>query len=1592
MYRRHATGIVVLALLFLFLFASMANAAPTASFGGPSQLGTGYYVYSQTMGDLNNDGYPDLVAPMYVSGGNGYLRTYLGNGSGGFSPSAVTTLAGSEAQLADLDRDGILDVVAMTLWSGSGHNLTFAKGDGAGGMNFAGAYDSGWMTSYYDLGDFNGDTIPDLMVGTGEMDNVYVFTGNGDCTFTQSSVVTGIGYNSWTSDIADINRDGNQDFVVANYGSASLDIRLGDGTGIGFLAIPDLPVGSNPTDVKLADLNRDGILDLIVGYSASNRLSVFDGDGFGNFENRRDLTVTGVAVNDFKIADVNVDGTPDIVAGGVIAGGESWSESRIRVLLNDGAGRFPTDATPSLPSYWAYGLQSLSVADFDGDARPDILTSSLNSSWTNNIGWFMNTTVVDHTLDIDITTSDTSSLWNPYRLATGDFDRDGRLDLVTSSFNEGRVAVMTGDGFGGLSPAGSAVGLDSMLYGLSVADMNRDAVPDVIAFDNERMSLYTGDGSAGLSLQSQQETTGMPTGAVIDLNRDGSNDAVMASWGATHSALFEGAGDGTFSSAGMLDLGQNNNGAAVADFNGDGIQDIVTIPGSDGRAHLALGDGVGGFTTSVSGPVSAFAPNALAVGDLNSDNRPDVAASSFSGVQIVFNDGTGPSIAGPWLDGSGRGVAIADFDVDGDLDVASCGDDRMVRYFLNDGTGAFTLDTSVDVGQRIFGIAAGDFDRDGRPDLACAGEAGKIHLLTNDVQAPYTTAVFDPAPDGNLGWYVTTPTVTLETNEPATTDYSLNGSAWGSYGGGALSPVVQGTNSVSYFSVDDNLLKEATQTTTFKLDTIEPVTTIDGLPAGVSSTDVTFTLSASDPGSGASGVGTTYYQFGAGAPQVYSTTATLTAEGSTVVSWWSVDVAGNIETHNTQTVEIDKPNPPVTTADEYAVSEDDTLTVVAPGVLENDADPEGTGMSAAVDTDPAHGTVSLSSDGSFVYEPDADWSGVDTFKYVASNGPLSSTVDTVTITVSEVPDAPVSLALSANHIGENQPEDTGIGALSATDVDSPALTYSILPGLDGASFKIVGDELLSAATFDFETDAAYSLNVRATDGDGLYTDAVFDITVEDGNDVPVAVADSYVTTEGVTLATAAPGVLGNDTDQDVPHSLTASLASGPTHGALTLNPDGSFTFTPDAFVGDVTFTYQAFDGTAYSEIQTVTVDVNPLDAVAPTTTSDALATYEGEADITLQATDDVTGVAATYWRLDGGVTQTGTSIHVVTTGDHTLEFWSQDVAGNVETANVAEFSITSDIIPIEGADRYGTAIRTSQVAFPKGADEAVICRGDLWADVAGGSALAGAVDGPLLLTLPGELADGLIAELDRLGVTHVYILGSERAISADVSDDLAAALGGADAVTRIGGANRYATAGAVAERTFELLDALGRYEGKVLLATGESFPDAIAAGPLAARLSRPIILTEPDSLSVEASEALAAINAEDVRILGGTGAVSATAAGQVATVAGVTNVERLQGADRYLTSVAIAEYGVAEGLEWNGVAVAAGTNFPDALAGGVMQGRFNSVVLLSKPHSLPGPVYDALHAHRGEIGFCRILGGAAAVSEPVRVQIHNALQ
>ena len=117
------------------------------------------------------------------------------------------------------------------------------------------------------------------------------------------------------------------------------------------------------------------------------------------------------------------------------------------------------------------------------------------------------------------------------------------------------------------------------------------------------------------------------------------------------------------------------------------------------------------------------------------------------------------------------------------------------------------------------------------------------------------------------------------------------------------------------------------------------------------------------------------------------------------------------------------------------------------------------------------------------------------------------------------------------------------------------------------------------------------------------------ITVTAVNDAPAAADDAYSTAEDTALTVAAPGVLGNDSDPEG-NPLSAAVGSGPSHGTLTLNANGGFTYTPAAdFNGSDTFTYKASDGSAQSNLATVTITVTPV-SDPPTATNDTYSTAE----------------------------------------------------------------------------------------------------------------------------------------------------------------------------------------------------------------------------------------------------------------------------------------------------------------------------------------------------------------------------------------------
>jgi hypothetical protein len=289
-------------------------------------------------------------------------------------------------------------------------------------------------------------------------------------------------------------------------------------------------------------------------------------------------------------------------------------------------------------------------------------------------------------------------------------------------------------------------------------------------------------------------------------------------------------------------------------------------------------------------------------------------------------------------------------------------------------------------------------------------------------------------------------------------------------------------------------------------------------------------------------------------------------------------------------------------------------------------------------------------------------------------------------------------------------------------------------------------------------------------------------------------------------------------------------------------------------------------------------------------------------------------------------------------------------------------------VRISGADRFGTADAALAAEYPtaRSAGAVVLATANNYPDALIGTALAEAKNAPLLF-VSGSLSADTQTDIVRVlppGGT-VYLLGGTEAIPASVGTALTA-LG--FVVTRYSGADRYATALAVA-------NGLGN-PSTVFLATGENFPDALAAGPAAAKMHGVVLLTAGSAMPASVQAYLTAH----------AGTVYAVGAPAAAADPGAT---ALRGADRCATAVAVATS--VFGASPTTIAIASGVTFPDALSGGVYVAHFGGPMLLSDPHVLPASTSSYLTSVKATVTSTAVFGGTAALSAAVDAAIATAL-
>ncbi len=326
----------------------------SGDFGPKSDFTTGSGPTSVAIGDLNQDGRPDLAV---TNSNSSTVSVLLGDGSGGFGTKTDfgTAFNGSGVAIGDLDGDGKPDLVVTEL---SENIVSVLPGNGDGTFGARTDYGTAANPTALAVADLDGDGRLDVVAACRASNTVSVLMGNGGGSLgTKTDFATG---NFPTAvAIGDLNGDGKPDLAVTNTQSNTVSVLLGHGDG-SFSGHADYATGSFPHSVAIADLNGDGKPDLAVANDNSNTISILSGNGDGTFGTRTDFG-TGSTPILVAAGDLNGDGVPDVVAA-------NHGSGNVSVLLGNGAG-----GLGGRIDYGA-GFQPIALAmgDVNGDGAPDL--------------------------------------------------------------------------------------------------------------------------------------------------------------------------------------------------------------------------------------------------------------------------------------------------------------------------------------------------------------------------------------------------------------------------------------------------------------------------------------------------------------------------------------------------------------------------------------------------------------------------------------------------------------------------------------------------------------------------------------------------------------------------------------------------------------------------------------------------------------------------------------------------------------------------------------------------------------------------------------------------------------------------------------------------------------------------------------------------------------------------------------------------------------------------------------------------------------------------------------------------------------------
>src|SRR5665213_1019170 len=462
-----------------------------------------------------------------MNGNNLINGAFTGNLNGNATTATSSTTATTANNFSGSLSGNVTGTQGATVVASVGGQSAANVASGASAANAATSANTASTIVKRDAsGNFSAGTITGSFVGNGNgLTNVNLLTAipAGSIVLTTNAGTFGFtidsapltGGNPISVVAADVNGDGKEDLITANYGTNTLTVLTNNGSGR-FVLASSPSLGVQPRSVVAADVNGDGKMDLITANASANALLVLTNNGSGGFV-LSTLTFVGTSPISVVAADINGDGKVDLISA-------NYDADTLTVLTNNGSGKFELASSPTVGT----SPSSVVAADVNSDGIMDLICAIEDDDELEVLLGTGGGNFVAHSFS----STDT----NPQSIAAADVNGDGKVDMITANLNGGTLTVLTNNG-GGTFGSNATLTAGYQTPSVVAADVNGDGKVDLICSTINILpsppvvDVFTNNGSGGFALAASPTLGERPEQVIAaDVNGDGSMDLITADY------------------------------------------------------------------------------------------------------------------------------------------------------------------------------------------------------------------------------------------------------------------------------------------------------------------------------------------------------------------------------------------------------------------------------------------------------------------------------------------------------------------------------------------------------------------------------------------------------------------------------------------------------------------------------------------------------------------------------------------------------------------------------------------------------------------------------------------------------------------------------------------------------------------------------------------------------------------------------------------------------------------------------------------------------------------------------------------------------